>query len=147
MTKTENSKYVPKARGWTLKFNFRRSSSGMTLLLVVLILSALLSISLGIFTVVLGESRIAGEITDSFVALYAADQGMERMLYDNRVAGTVCPGSGACSYGPVTTPLANGSCMTLRLDRTGPNTTVISTGEYRCGLPELSVKRALETTY
>lgn len=124
-----------------------RSRQGITLLLVVLVLSALLSISLGILDVVLGEFRITGEITDSFVALYAADQGIEQILYSDRVSNAICPGSGSCSYGPVTMSLANGSCYTLRLNRSGSNTIVVATGEYRCASPALSVKRAFEATY
>ncbi|MDP3727104.1 MAG: hypothetical protein Q8R35_00515 [bacterium] len=128
-------------------FGTYRQRRGITLLLVVLILSALLSISLGILDVVLGEFKISGEISDSFVALYAADLGVERILYDDRVGTSICPGSGNCSYGPITTALPNGACFTLRLDRTGGNTVVVSTGEYRCASPQLSVKRAFEATY
>ncbi|MDP3727625.1 MAG: hypothetical protein Q8R35_03230 [bacterium] len=130
-----------------MSFGMYRQRRGITLLLVVLILSALLSISLGIIDVVLGEFKISGEISDSFIALYAADQGIERILYDDRIGSSICPGSGICSYGPVTTALPNGACYTLRLDRPGANTTVISTGEYRCASSQLSVKRAFEATY
>lgn len=120
---------------------------GMTLLLVILVLSALLSVSFGISNVVIGEFRVSGEIADSFVALYAADQGVERMFYDDRARDAICPGGASCSYGPVTTELSNGACYTLRLTRTGIQTTVVSTGEYRCATPALSVKRALEAVY
>lgn len=122
----------------------------MALLLVVLILAAILSIATGIFNVVFGELRIAGEISDSFQALYAADEGMERMLYCDRVSDSgcaPCPGAGSCSYGPVLTLLANGACHTVRLSRTGRDTTVTSTGEYRCGGTTLAVRRALQSTY
>lgn len=129
-----------------LNFSSRRRA-GMTLLLVILIISALLSVSLSIVTVVLGELRIAGEMTDSFIALYAADEGMERLLYDDRIAESICPGSGSCSYGPVTASLSNGACYTARLSRTGNDTTIISTGEFRCGSPVLSVRRAFQATY
>lgn len=129
-----------------LGFRTSTREPGITLLLVILILSALLSISLGIIDVVLGEFRISGEITDSFVALYAADQGMEKMLYDDRISDSICP-SGNCVYGPVTTTLSNGACHILRLNRSGSNTTVTATGEYKCGSSALSVKRAFESTY
>ncbi len=133
---------------WALDFGVSGPErAGITLLLVILILSAILSISLGILDVVLGEFRISGEITDSFIALYAADQGIERILYDDRVQGNICSGGGNCSYGPVQTALSNGSCYVLRLIRTGADTTVTSTGEYRCANTLLSVKRAFETAY
>src|SRR3989338_10000544 len=58
---------------------------GITLLLVVVLLSAILSISIGIFNVVYGEFRISGEVADSFRALYAADEGIAHPL--SRSAG------------------------------------------------------------
>ncbi len=130
-----------------LRFAFPHERAGVTLLLVVLVLSALLSVSLGIIDVVIGEFRISGEIADSFTALYAADEGTEKILYDDRVGASLCPRSDTCAYGPVTTTLENGACYTLRLTRGGGNTVVVSTGEYRCGSPALSVKRAFEATY
>ena len=135
------------------------SAEGVILLLVILILAAMLSISISIFDSVLGEFRISGEITDSFTALYAADQGMEKMLYENRVSGAAwaCPGrTGICSYtatfnsGNANLPQA--ACFKVTLERNGPNVTIVSTGEYKC--PNLnpdenigSVKRAFQSSY
>lgn len=126
-----------------------RQRKGVTLLLVILILAAILSISIGIFDVTFGEIRISGEVGDSFLALYAADQGIEKTLYDDRVANTLCSGNGSCAYGPVKLPaFPNGSCATVRLSRTGGgDTTVTATGEYRCSSPVAAVKQALLTTY
>ncbi|MBI2055630.1 MAG: hypothetical protein HYT42_01930 [Candidatus Sungbacteria bacterium] len=122
--------------------------TGFTLLLVILVMSAILSISIGIFDLTYGESRISGEVGDSFLALYAADQGVEKTLYDDRVSDTICPGSGSCSYGPVSIPFANGSCALVRLSRSGGgDTTVVSTGQYRCSPSDLSTKRAISTSY
>lgn len=126
----------------------RQNRSGITLILVILILSALLAISLSIFEIIFGEFRISGEMTDSFVALYASDEGLEELLYNDRVAESYCGGPGSCHYGPERRQLSNGSCVTLRLDRTGRDTTVVATGEYRCEAPGIfPVKRALQTTY
>lgn len=124
----------------------------MTLLLVVLLLSVMITISAGIFSVVFGELRISGEITDSFTALYAADQGIELMHFCDRMPNSGCdPCQGqpqdSCTYGPVTTALPNGACMTVQLSRAGQQTTVISTGEYRCATPDLSVKRSFQSFY
>lgn len=134
----------------------KRSDSpkkGITLLLVILILSALLSVSITIFDSVLGQLRISGEITDSFIALYAADQGLEGLLYENRVAGTVCPESlEQCEYGPVTfgpgySLLPQDACFRVSLEKEGNEVKIISTGEYRCSSPSLSVKRAFSASY
>ncbi len=134
---------------WDLGFRIS-PPRGVTLLFVVLIVAALLSTALGIFDAVFGQLRLAGEITDSFRALYAADQGIEKLLYDDRVANAVpgCPGSSPCSYGPTTISLGQDRCVTLRLTRTsGRNTTVVATGEYRCGTGELTVRRAIRVQY
>lgn len=132
---------------------------GVVLLLVILILAAMLSISISIFDSVLGEFRISGEITDSFTALYAADQGMEKMLYENRVSSEAwaCPGrTGNCEYGPADSvpgdQLPAGACFKVRLERRGQNVTIVSSGEYNClnRNPDEnigSVKRAFQSSY
>lgn len=130
-------------------FGFRASRPGVALLLAVLILAALLAIGLGIFDVVFGEIRITEELSDSFTALYAADQGIERLLYDDLVADALsgCSGNGPCTYGPINVDLGSQRCTRLSLRRTGGGqTTAESIGEYRCG-SERSVKRRLVTSY
>lgn len=136
----------PSRSGQRVPCAFARQREGMTLLLVILILAALLSISIGIFNVVFGEIQLSGELNNAFVAFYAADEGVERLLYDYFVANALgCPPlPTSCSYGPTTITLSNGACHTLRLTRTGNSLTALATGEYRCGSPTLSVKRALQ---
>ncbi len=132
------------------RFTKRSDASGVTLLFVTLVVAAVLSIAIGIFNAVFSEFRLAGEISQSFAALYAADEGIERLLYCERTPGSgcdPCPGPGSCTYGPVTTSLTNGACYTVSLNRTGSQVTIVSTGEFRCGSPTLAVKRALRVTY
>lgn len=64
-----------------------KHNRGVTLLLVIVILSALLSISTGIFNVVFGELMISGEISESYVAFYAADRAIDKFLYLDRSRG------------------------------------------------------------
>ncbi len=121
---------------------------GVTLLLVIVIVSALLSISVGIFNVVYGQIKISGEINDSFLAIYAADQGMERIFYRDRVnRETLCAISGPnCFTESASVP--SGACYTVQFSKVGPDTTVVSTGQFRCGInPNRVVKRGLEATY
>ncbi|MBU6415030.1 hypothetical protein KGQ34_02195, partial [Patescibacteria group bacterium] len=91
-------------------FNF--SKKGMTILLVILVLSALLAISFGIFNVVFLETQIAGEITGSMRAIYIAEQGLERTIYLDVDDGGVCvpggSGGATCAY-----PTANSCICTL----------------------------------
>ena len=129
---------------------FRISRPGVALLLAVLILSALLAIGLGVFDVVFGEIRITEELSDSFVALSAADQGIEQLLYNDLVADALpgCGGSSPCTYSPASSfDFGNQRCAKLSLRRTGNGqTSAESIGEYRCG-SERSVKRRLVTSY
>lgn len=126
-------------------------AQGITLLLVILILSALLSISLGVYNSVFTEIRLSGEIADSFVALYAADEAIERGLFEDRDATPLCSAPGTNCYDSGWVTVASGACYRLRADRVdvGPtyNMTLRATGEFRCGGGTFSVKRALSTDY
>jgi len=117
---------------------------GITLLLVVVILAAILSVSVGIFNVIIGQLFISGEISDSFIALYAADEGTEKTLYRDRILDECTPPS--CSVGPITT--AAQSCYTVSYTRIGTITSIKSVGQYRCEPTATRItKRGLEVTY
>ena len=150
MAKIQNSKGNSRFRLWVLDL-FRISSlefrvsgqNGIALLLVVIILSAIFSISIGIFNVVFSELRISGEIADSFVAFYAADRGIERTLYLDRGGGL------ADGYVEEKDIAAGaGGCYKIRLTKAGGNTQIIASGQYRCGsAPSRVVKRGFMVTY
>src|SRR3989344_1277203 len=73
--------------------------AGVALLLVMSILSALTSISYAMFTIAFSHIQIAGELSDSFIALYAADEGIERLLYEDRVdPANLCGAFGSPCY-------------------------------------------------
>lgn len=111
-----------------------RGRAGVTLLLVILVLAALLSISIGIFSVVYGELRISGEISDSFVALFASDAGMEKLFYADRSKDSLCPGiAGSCTFSSVVT-LPNNACISnLSVSRSGQAVTLFSIASYNRG--------------
>lgn len=122
---------------------------GVTLLLVILILAALLSVSISIFGIVFGEIRISGDLVRSFVAFYGADQAIEYKLYDDRSDGTPVCGAGSCTVTETLTTadgLPADVCVNLIFTRAG-NTSIIATGQYRCSDPLLAVKRAFLVTY
>ncbi|QQG45686.1 MAG: hypothetical protein HYW89_02075 [Candidatus Sungiibacteriota bacterium] len=122
--------------------------NGITLLLVVVLLSAIFSISLGIFNVVFGELRLSGEIADSFTAFYAADQGIEKILYRDRVQREVCTTGGANCYTEGPTDIQSVGCYTLRMSKVGGNTEIVIAGQYRCGAnPQRVVKRGFQVNY
>lgn len=112
-------------------FNFAFKKRGVALLLVIVILSAMLSVSIGIFNVVLGELLISGEIADSFIAFYAADTGIERMLYRDRVQNAV-PGGVAQTNVDLFYPEYY-VCYAIRLDKSGGESQIFAFGQYRCG--------------
>ena len=105
-------------------------NQGVALLLVIVILSAILSVSIGIFNVVLGEILISGEIADSFIAFYAADTGIERMLYRDRSQNAVPAGVAQTNvnlpYSQYTT------CYSIRLEKSGGLSRIFAFGQYRC---------------
>ena len=123
---------------------------GITLLLVVVILSVLLSISLGIFNLVFGQIKISGEIADSFVAFYNADRAIEKFLYIDRVGGGLGDG-----YTEDTTADANANwCYKIIINKTealcgiGNTACIKSIGQYRCGTnPSRAVKRGFQVVY
>ena len=71
-------------------FNFQIRKSGITLLLVILVLASIMMISFGIFNIILTELQVSGELSRSFRALYTSDQGLEYMLYRDRVLLDTC---------------------------------------------------------
>lgn len=128
---------------------------GMTLLLVVVITSAILAVSTGIFNIVIGELLISGEIADSFVAFYAADRALDKFLYLDRVGGGLLNGNTE----DTTTIESPTGCYVVTIYKTPPivlaqcgsdtnNTCIKSTGQFRCGAnPAHIVKRGFTVMY
>lgn len=136
-----------------MKSNKQQATSnkqeGITLLLVIVLLSAILSISIGIFNVVIGEFRISGEATDSFRALYAADQGIERTLYQDRMQEALCTvAQGADCFVAEGVSVPSEACYTVKVSKLPAATAIVIAGQYRCGpSPSRVVKRGFEVAY
>ncbi len=120
------------------------SRRGVTMLLVVVLLSVLFSISIGIFALVFGELTLAASMEDSFRALYAADEGTERIL---RLDLTVTPLGN--SYSETDRPVfsGTGACYSATLSKTGGITSLSVIGKYQCSGSDRIVKRAFDLTY
>lgn len=58
------------------------SEKGISLLFIVIIMSVILALSLGISAIIIQQTRMMGEIGHSLVSFYAADSGVEEILYD-----------------------------------------------------------------
>lgn len=151
MKKIQNSKFSARggsASGGKIQ-NIKKGEEGISLLLVAVLLSAFLSISIGIFNVVFGQIKLSGEIADSFVAFYAADQGIEKILYRDRIQGNICvPTPGQNCFVEEAVDVTSGGCYTIRVSKTGDETEIITAGQYRCGLnPTRVVKRGFQVNY
>src|SRR3989344_6147985 len=98
--------------------------AGVALLLVMSILAALTSISFAMFNIAFSQIQIAGELSDSFIAFYAADEGIERLLYEDRVdPANLCSGFGPSCYTNgnstfVTVNALDGGCYYAELTKT-----------------------------
>lgn len=133
-----------------------RAREGVTLLLVVVLLTVLLSVSLEIFNLIYGETLISGELSDSFVAMYAADQAIERTEYLDRDDTELAKGN---SDGPIA--VGNNSCFIFTIDKKivgddvencdGITDATLTTridawGEYQCNTGRV-VRRTFCVTY
>lgn len=125
-----------------------RDKKGVILLLTIVLLSAFLSVGLGIVYILLGQIMISGQAGQSFDALYAADHGIERTFYRDLVQGfcddTNCDG---------TFDIPNDGCYTVDLT-IGPGGSctnsrcILITGQDDCsGGVKRFVRRAFSLTY
>jgi hypothetical protein len=134
---------------WKLEIgNWKFQRQGITLLLVVVLLSAILSIGVGIFNIVFGELMIATEITDSFRALYAADQGIERTLYRDRQKREKCMKIPPECFEELNVKVQSGGLYSVRVSKSGGATDIVVAGQSREGVrASLIVKRGFRVSY
>lgn len=126
---------------------------GFTLLLMIVLLAAFLSFAMGIFNILLGQIIVVGQAGESFGALYAADTGIERTLYRDRVQN-IC-GTTDCGSGGAFTNLPNGACY--RVDMNPPDLSIAClapdtrcikvTGQNICGGAQRFVQRKFGISY
>ncbi len=138
---------------------------GVALLLVMSIVAALASISFAMFSIVYSQLQISGDLGDSFIALYAADEGIEKYLYEDRVdPANFCQGTdlttAPCSVDNSNADFTNsnafsGGCYYALLTKTEysgeptlANNTLQVTGQSTCGNGiSRFVRRAFDLTY
>ena len=66
---------------------FKNSQKGVSLYLSLIIMFILIAIGLGVSLIIVSQMKMIRGMGDSVVAFYAADTGIERALYEKRVAG------------------------------------------------------------
>ncbi len=116
-----------------------KNSKGISLVLVILLMSIILAIGLGLSSIFLQEIKMTEEIGNSVVAFYGADTGIEEVLMNWR-------GGGLKDYIDRYLPPLSVHC---RVDTyksgiggcTADNFCIKSVGDYQ------KIKRAIEITY
>jgi len=76
-----------------------KNEKGISIYLALMVMSILLALSLGISTILFGQMKIMKEMGYSVIAFYAADTGIEKILYDDSQGidiMTTCPESTPC---------------------------------------------------
>lgn len=97
----------------------KNSQRGIALLLTVIISSVVLLVSGLIVSIVLVQQKLASDISDSTIAIYAADSGMEWQLYQT-IKGVSVPS-------PI---MSNGAVVSTTVTGVAPNFTIKSLGSY-----------------
>lgn len=86
----------------------KKSQQGVSVLIAILIMTILLSIGLGVSTILLRQTRMIKGMGDSVVAFYAADTGMERVLYGISIASSAPAYEGSIGEASYTATLCCG---------------------------------------
>lgn len=115
------------------------NQKGVSLLLTILIMAALLAIAIGVTRLSLGEIKLIRDIPNSLIAYYAADSGIERALYEKRINGLDlsipdCPGAGSAE-------LDNDSKYGVNVSQIGETVVIKSGGCYK------DIRRAIEVSF
>ena len=128
----------------------RNEKDGVILLLVVIMLTAIFSISIGVFSVIIGQVSISETFENSSIALYAADQGNERTLYRDRIEHDFVVGRTPPFGNPPGLDVASGGCVYIIIQKTTPGDATITVRGLNdpCGtVTPRTVARAFLTTY
>lgn len=123
---------------------FKSSQRGVAVFLALLVMIPLLAMAIGVSIILLTQLRILREQGHSVIAFYAADTGIEKAVYEDRVVcrQTGCPGY--CASGCLGLPvdyiysetLANGATFKFQ---------VFSTSTQSVGIFS-EVRRSIEVT-
>lgn len=111
----------------------KNNKKGASLLLTLLIVSAVLSIAFGISGLSLGEIKISRDTPKSLIAYYAAEAGIECQMYADRLGGISCEHSCLDDESKI--------CYDVLISGDSPDRVVKSLGSYQ------DTVRAIELTY
>jgi hypothetical protein len=116
---------------------------GVTIVVVIVVLAAILSIGVSVSNIVIGELRLARQIEYSFRALFAADQGLERALYRDRILG-----DSSSETGIIIDYIGSQACFDAIITKTS-GTSITTRGFFRCDItdPSQQVQRTWQASY
>ena len=100
-----------------------RQEKGVSLIITFFILTIILAIVLSISILLYGEIKIIRNIGNSVIAFYAADSGVEKVLYYDRVQIPAGGTRGLCNIGnicPDCDPSLPGDCQEINCDWSSP---------------------------
>jgi hypothetical protein len=120
------------------KSKIQKLEKGVSIYLVILISTFILAVALGLSTILISRIKVSQEIGYSVVAFYAADTGIERILYDIRKLNYECSSPPCTPYSNI--PLDSASYGVV-INSWSPSVQINSTGKYQ------TVKRAIEINY
>ncbi len=135
-------------------------SRGVALLFTLLIAVVTLSVSLGVFNLIIGEISLSGTTRDSQLAFYASDAGVECALYWDIQQGAFststasvinCAGQtesvGGATISNFSLSFGNGSCVDVSVEKLPSQTIVTSQGKNTCEDRPRTVQRGLQVSY
>jgi len=76
--------------------NIKTREKGVSVYLAIMIMMILLAISLGISAIIVSQMKMISGMEDSVTALYAADSGVEKVLYEDRLCRQTGCGAAIC---------------------------------------------------
>ncbi len=122
--------------------NLKDSQKGISLYLSIFFMGVILSIILGMSVILIGQLKITKGLGNSTIAFYAADTGIERILYAIRKQSY---DTSTCTPTPCATPyfdtLSNEASYAVFIQDIGPSVSIKSIGSYE------ETRRAIEITY
>lgn len=131
----------------------KKNSSGFVILFAITISSIILSIALGVANISFREMRFSTSVKDSNNAFFAADTGLEYVLFNDKVPRGPYP-QGQTTINIFELDSAKKSCTRVVITKTTTATTIISKGfsagvnsSGTCSPSGSSVERELKAMY
>lgn len=114
----------------------KNNQKGVSILLSLLVMTAILSIAFGVSKLVIGEIKIGRDISRSVIAYYAADSAIERAIFEKRINNIELNIIDDCSVA-----WGNGSFYSVRVQVSGEDVIAEASGCYN------DTKRAVEASF